>query len=83
MITAGQLRAARALFGVDQRKPAESARRSPPTIRRMEAREGVVRGTVDSLIKLVAALDALIERISDSAVSGAGRRGMRFKGSAS
>jgi hypothetical protein len=83
MITAGQLRAARALFGVDQRKPAESAGRSLPTIRRMEASKGVVRGNAASLIKLVAALDARIELISDSAVSGAGRRGMRFKGSAS
>ena len=31
---------------------------SVPTIQRMEASEGVIRGNVDSLMKLIAALDA-------------------------
>lgn len=80
MITAGQLRAARALLGIDQRALAESAGLSLPTIQRMEASDGVVRGNVDSLMKLVAALDALgIELISDNAPSQTGGRGVRLK----
>ena len=67
MITAGQLKASRALVGIDQRKLAEAAGLSLPTIQRMEASEGVIRGNVDSLMKLVAALDASgIELISDN-----------------
>jgi len=57
MITANQLRAARALLNIDQRQMAELADLSVPTIQRMEASDGVVRGNVDSLMKLVAALD--------------------------
>jgi transcriptional regulator with XRE-family HTH domain len=81
MITAGQLRASRALLGIDQRKLAEAAGLSLPTIQRMEASDGVIRGNVDSLMKLIAALDALgIELISDNAVSQVGGRGVRLKG---
>jgi len=58
MITASQLRAARALVNIDQRQLAELAGLSLPTIQRMEASNGVVRGTVDSLTKLISALDA-------------------------
>jgi transcriptional regulator with XRE-family HTH domain len=84
VITAGQLRASRALLGIDQRKLAEAAGLSLPTIQRMEASEGVIRGNVESLMKLVAALDALgIELISDNAVSPSGGRGVRMKGPAS
>jgi transcriptional regulator with XRE-family HTH domain len=80
MITAGQLRASRALLGIDQRKLAQSAGLSLPTIQRMEASEGVIRGNVDSLMKLVAALDAFgIELISDNATSERGGRGVRLK----
>jgi transcriptional regulator with XRE-family HTH domain len=80
MITAGQLRAARALLGIDQRQLAEAAGLSLPTIQRMEASDGVIRGNVDSLMKLVAALDALgIELISDNATSHSGGRGIRLK----
>src|SRR5215813_2883748 len=80
MITAAQLRAARALLGVDQRELAELADLSVPTIQRMEASEGVVRGTVDSLMKLVSALDvAGIELIGDGAASQTGGRGVRLK----
>jgi transcriptional regulator with XRE-family HTH domain len=43
MITAGQLRAARAMLGLDQRKLAELCGLSLPTIQRMEASDGVVR----------------------------------------
>ena len=43
MITANQLRAARALLNVDQREIAEMADLSVPTIQRMEASGGTVR----------------------------------------
>ena len=80
MITAGQLRAARALLGIDQRQLAEAASLSLPTIQRMEASEGVIRGNVDSLMKLVGALDSLgIELITDNAASQSGGRGVRLK----
>ena len=80
MITAAQIRAARALLGIDQRKLAEQSGLSVPTIQRMEGSEGVIRGNVDSLMKLVAALDvAGIELISNGAVSAGGGRGVRLK----
>ncbi len=80
MITAGQIRASRALLGIDQRALAESAGLSLPTIQRMEASDGVVRGNVDSLMKLVAALDTLgVELISDNTASQNGGRGVRLK----
>jgi transcriptional regulator with XRE-family HTH domain len=80
MITAAQLRAARALLGIDQRELAAQAGLSLPTIQRMEASDGVIRGNVDSLMKLVAALDAAgIELISDNATSTGGGRGVRLK----
>jgi transcriptional regulator with XRE-family HTH domain len=80
MITAAQLRASRALLGIDQRKLAELSGLSVPTIQRMEASDGVIRGNVDSLMKLVAALDgAGIALIGDDAVSTGGGRGVRLK----
>jgi transcriptional regulator with XRE-family HTH domain len=80
MITAAQLRSARALLGLDQRALADAAGLSVPTIQRMEASEGVIRGNVDSLMKLIAALDAAgVVLIGDDAVSDAGGRGVRLK----
>jgi transcriptional regulator with XRE-family HTH domain len=80
MITSIQLRASRALLGIDQRRLAELCGLSLPTIQRMEASDGVVRGNVDSLMKLVGALDAAgIELISDNATSSGGGRGVRLK----
>jgi transcriptional regulator with XRE-family HTH domain len=80
LITAAQLRAARALLGIDQRGLAELANLSVPTIQRMEASEGVVRGVVDSLMKLVDALDAAgVELIGEGATSQGGGRGVRLK----
>jgi transcriptional regulator with XRE-family HTH domain len=80
MISAGQLRAARALLGIDQRDLADMSDLSAPTIQRMEASEGVIRGNVDSLMKLVAALDAAgIELIGEGAGSQGGGRGVRLK----
>jgi transcriptional regulator with XRE-family HTH domain len=81
MITAQQLRAARALLGIDQRQLAELCGLSVPTIQRMEASDGVIRGNVDSLMKLVGALDAAgIELIGEGVVSPGGGRGLRLKG---
>ena len=80
MITAGQMRAARALLGLDQRALAERAGLSLPTIQRMEASDGVIRGNVDSLMKLTTALEAAgIELIGDNAPSPTGGRGVRLK----
>jgi transcriptional regulator with XRE-family HTH domain len=80
MISSGQMRAARALLGIDQRRLAEISGLSVPTIQRMETSDGVVRGNVDSLMKLVNALGAAgIELIGDGAASSAGGRGVRLK----
>jgi len=79
MITAAQMKAARALLGLDQRVLAELAGLSLPTIQRMEASDGVVRGNVESLMKLVTALTtAGIELIGEGAVSSDGGRGVRL-----
>jgi transcriptional regulator with XRE-family HTH domain len=80
MITAAQLRAARALRGIDQRGLAEASGLSVPTIQRMEASEGVIRGNVDSLMKLIKALQDLgVELIGEGAASAGGGRGVRLK----
>ena len=80
MITSAQLRAARALAGIDQRELAERSGLSVPTIQRMEASDGVIRGNVDSLMKLIAALDVLgIALIGEDATSSEGGRGVRLK----
>jgi transcriptional regulator with XRE-family HTH domain len=74
------MRAARALLGLDQRQLAQASGLSLPTIQRMEASGGVVRGNVDSLMKLVEALAANgIELIGEGAVSQGGGRGVRLK----
>ena len=79
MITAPQLRAARALLGIDQRKLAEASGLSLPTIQRMEASDGVIRGNVESLMKVIEALNAAgIEVIGENAESKAGGRGVRL-----
>lgn len=80
MLTAAQLRAARAIAGIDQRELARLSGISVPTIQRMEASAGVVRGNVDSLTKLIAALDDLgVELIGEGAASLDGGRGVRLK----
>jgi transcriptional regulator with XRE-family HTH domain len=80
MITSAQLRAARAMLGMDPRKLAELSNLSLPTIQRMETSGGVIRGNVESLMKLVAALDAAgIELIGEGAQSLGGGRGVRVK----
>ena len=82
MITASQLRAARALLGIDQQRMADLAGVSLPTIQRMEASSDNVRGVVGSLMKVLEALDqAGLEMIGDGAVSVGGGRGVRYKDS--
>ena len=80
MITGPQMRAARALLGIDQKTLAQLAGLSVPTIQRMEACSGNVRGVVDSLTKVVAALElAGIELIGEGSISTASGRGVRLK----
>src|SRR3546814_14667648 len=81
MITAAQLRAARALLGIDQKTLAERAGVSLPTVQRMEASKGAtVRGVVGSLTRIVDALDAAgVELIGNNAQSVSGGRGVRLK----
>ena len=84
MITAAQIRAARALLGMDQRTLAEAAGLSLPTIQRMEASDGQVRGNIDSVVKVVEALErAGVELIGEGGMSGDGGRGVRLKTKAS
>jgi|CXWL01.1.fsa_nt_gi transcriptional regulator with XRE-family HTH domain len=79
MLTPAQLRAARALLGIDQRTLADLAGVSLPTIQRMEASEGYVRGVVGTLTKVIAALEfAGVELISENAMSTSGGRGARL-----
>ena len=80
MITSAQMRAARALLGIDQRQIAELAGVSLPTVQRMEASEGTVRGVIDTLTKIVEAFDAAgVELIGDNIKSAGQGRGVRFK----
>ena len=80
MITAAQMRAARALIGMDQKTLAERAGVSLPTVQRMEASEGVVRGVVDTLVKVIQALEeAGVTLIGDNQSSDGGGRGVRLK----
>jgi transcriptional regulator with XRE-family HTH domain len=80
VITAAQLRAARALLGLDQRALAEASGLSLPTIQRMEASTGTIRGNVDSLMKLIGALNAAgVELIGEGAASTSGGRGVRLR----
>ncbi len=80
MISAGQMRAARALLQLDQRQLAELSGLSLPTIQRMEASDGVIRGNIDSLAKLIGALDAAgVDLIGEGEASAGGGRGVRLK----
>jgi predicted transcriptional regulator len=80
MITAAQMRAARALAGIDQKTLAERAGVSLPTIQRMEASDGVVRGVVDTLMKVIQALEeAGVELIGENQTSERGGRGVRLR----
>ncbi len=79
MITGPQIRAARALLGLDQKRLAELAGVSVPTVQRMEARAGTVGGAVDTLTRVVEAIErAGVELIGDGAESRGGGRGVRY-----
>ena len=80
MITGAQMRAARALLGIDQKRLAELAGVSLPTVQRMEASRGTVRGVIESLTRVVEALDrAGIELIGEGGTSTGTGRGVRLK----
>ena len=81
MITSQQMRAARALLGLDQRRLAEFAGLSLPTIQRMESSDGQVRGMVDTLVKVITALESAgIELLGENAPSTGIGRGVRLRG---
>lgn len=80
MITSQQMRAARALLRLDQRQLAELAGLSLPTIQRMESSDGQVRGVVDTLVKVITALEgAGIELLGENAPSTGAGRGVRLR----
>lgn len=80
MITSQQMRAARALLGIDQRELAELAGLSLPTIQRMEASNGQVRGVVDTLVKVITALESAgIELLGEYSSSVGTGRGVRLR----
>jgi transcriptional regulator with XRE-family HTH domain len=80
VLTAAQLKAARALVGWEQRTLAEASGISVPTIQRMEASNGNVRGVVDTLTKVMTALESAgVEFIHEGSVSHGGGRGVRLK----
>jgi transcriptional regulator with XRE-family HTH domain len=80
VLTAAQMKAARALAGMDQKTLAELSGVSLPTIQRMEASNGVVRGVIETLMKVMGALEtAGIEFINEGAISSEGGRGVRLR----
>jgi len=80
MITATQLRAARAILGIDQKTLAGLAGVSVPTVQRMEASSDNLRGTVETLMRIIEALNlAGVELISENSESTAQGRGVRLK----
>ena len=80
MISSAQMRAARALLGIDQKQLAEMAGVSVPTIQRMETSHGNVRGVVGTLTKIIEALDAAgLELIGNEHPSQGRGRGVRLK----
>jgi predicted transcriptional regulator len=79
MITGAQMKAARALLGIDQKELARLSGVSLPTIQRMEASDGIVRAVVDSLEKVVNAInDAGVELIAGGTRSEGTGRGVRL-----
>jgi transcriptional regulator with XRE-family HTH domain len=80
VLTAAQLKAARALIGMEQKALAAASGVSLPTIQRMEASNGTVRGVIESLTRVMTALEAAgVEFIPEGAASAAGGRGVRLR----
>jgi transcriptional regulator with XRE-family HTH domain len=74
------MRAARALLGIDQKELARLAGVSLPTIQRMEASDGQVRGVVDTLVRVISALERDgVELIGEDAPSQGRGRGVRLR----
>lgn len=74
------MKAARALLGIDQKGLAARAGVSVPTIQRMEASPGQVRGVVESLTRVIAALEgAGLELIGEGDRCAGNGRGVRFR----
>jgi len=68
------------MLGIDQRDLADLAGLSLPTIQRMEASDGQVRGVVDTLVKVVDALQTQgIELIGENTPSIGVGRGVRWR----
>jgi transcriptional regulator with XRE-family HTH domain len=75
-ITAGQLRAARALLKLEQMEICARSGVSIATLRRMEGTEGHVRGGYDNVASVIAALEAAgVEFIPENG----GGAGVRLK----
>jgi transcriptional regulator with XRE-family HTH domain len=65
---------------MEQRALAQASGVSLPTIQRMEASNGNVRGVIDTLMKVMGALEAAgVEFINEGAVSQGGGRGVRLR----
>ncbi len=80
MMTSYQMKAARVILGLDQRESAILSGLSLPTIQRMEASKGIVKGNIDTLVKLVKAFENMeVELISENAPSEGQGRGARLK----
>jgi transcriptional regulator with XRE-family HTH domain len=80
MLTAAQMKAARALVGMEQKTLAARSGVSLPTIQRMETSDGVVRGVIETLMKVMEALQAAgVEFINERAISNDGGRGVRLR----
>ena len=80
MLTAAQMKAARALVGMEQKTLAARSGVSLPTIQRMETSDGVVRGVIETLMKVMEALQAAgVEFINEGAISNDGGRGVRLR----
>jgi len=80
MLTAAQMKAARALVGMEQKTLAARSGVSLPTIQRMETSDGVVRGVIETLMKVMEALQAAgVEFINEGTISNGGGRGVRLR----
>ena len=80
MLTAAQMKAARALVGMEQKTLAARSGVSLPTIQRMETSNGVVRGVIETLMKVMDALEAAgVEFINEGMISNGGGRGVRLR----
>jgi len=80
MLTGAQMKAARALVGMEQKTLATRSGVSLPTIQRMETSDGVVRGVIETLMKVMEALQAAgVEFINEGAISNGGGRGVRLR----